>query len=162
MKILQEVNAVSWFGIGIRAICCSKSSKKISLDWENNYKVVLIRSLWWHRLYSDPGVRRCGLLWDVECSWHLHFRDPWEIFPPKTERVSRSGCVWEENFPSCLSRWFIIYSHRFRFNLLMFFFIGWRLRKRYFLVKDKDQPKDKQVLSWVSFIFRRTHTNTKQ
>uniref|UniRef100_A0A673HSQ8 PX domain-containing protein kinase-like protein n=1 Tax=Sinocyclocheilus rhinocerous TaxID=307959 RepID=A0A673HSQ8_9TELE len=27
--------------------------------------------------------------------------------------------------------------------------IGWRLRKRYFLVKDKDQPKDKQVLSWV-------------
>uniref|UniRef100_A0A672NKL5 PX domain-containing protein kinase-like protein n=1 Tax=Sinocyclocheilus grahami TaxID=75366 RepID=A0A672NKL5_SINGR len=26
--------------------------------------------------------------------------------------------------------------------------IGWRLRKRYFLVKDKDQPKDKQVLSW--------------
>uniref|UniRef100_A0A8C1RI08 PX domain containing serine/threonine kinase n=1 Tax=Cyprinus carpio TaxID=7962 RepID=A0A8C1RI08_CYPCA len=28
--------------------------------------------------------------------------------------------------------------------------IGWRLRKRYFLVKDKDQPKDKQVLSWVS------------
>ncbi|XP_067271708.1 PX domain-containing protein kinase-like protein isoform X2 [Pseudorasbora parva] len=27
--------------------------------------------------------------------------------------------------------------------------IGWRLRKRYFLVKDKDQPKEKQVLSWV-------------
>uniref|UniRef100_A0A8C1T9V8 PX domain containing serine/threonine kinase n=1 Tax=Cyprinus carpio TaxID=7962 RepID=A0A8C1T9V8_CYPCA len=27
--------------------------------------------------------------------------------------------------------------------------IGWRLRKRYFLVKDKDQPKDKQVLSWA-------------
>ncbi|XP_052445167.1 PX domain-containing protein kinase-like protein isoform X2 [Carassius gibelio] len=27
--------------------------------------------------------------------------------------------------------------------------IGWRLKKRYFLVKDKDQPKDKQVLSWV-------------
>lgn len=37
-------------------------------------------------------------------------------------------------------------------------FIGWRLRKRYFLVKDKDQPKEKQVLSWVSFIL--THTNT--
>ncbi|KTF83722.1 hypothetical protein cypCar_00026966 [Cyprinus carpio] len=28
-------------------------------------------------------------------------------------------------------------------------YTGWRLRKRYFLVKDKDQPKDKQVLSWV-------------
>ncbi|XP_051977820.1 PX domain-containing protein kinase-like protein isoform X3 [Xyrauchen texanus] len=27
--------------------------------------------------------------------------------------------------------------------------IGWRLRKRYFLVKDKEQPKEKQVLSWV-------------
>ncbi|XP_059425140.1 PX domain-containing protein kinase-like protein isoform X2 [Carassius carassius] len=27
--------------------------------------------------------------------------------------------------------------------------IGWRLKKRYFLVKDKDQPKDKQILSWV-------------
>ncbi|XP_059400046.1 PX domain-containing protein kinase-like protein isoform X5 [Carassius carassius] len=27
--------------------------------------------------------------------------------------------------------------------------IGWRLKKRYFLIKDKDQPKDKQVLSWV-------------
>ncbi|XP_039547234.1 PX domain-containing protein kinase-like protein isoform X2 [Pimephales promelas] len=27
--------------------------------------------------------------------------------------------------------------------------IGWRLRKRYFLVKDKDHPKEKQVLSWV-------------
>ncbi|KAA0711991.1 PX domain-containing protein kinase-like protein [Triplophysa tibetana] len=26
--------------------------------------------------------------------------------------------------------------------------IGWRIRKRYFLVKDKDQPKDKEVLSW--------------
>lgn len=39
-------------------------------------------------------------------------------------------------------------------------FIGWRLRKRYFLVKDKDQPKEKQVLSWVSFIL--THTNTDQ
>uniref|UniRef100_A0A8B9HTG4 PX domain containing serine/threonine kinase like n=1 Tax=Astyanax mexicanus TaxID=7994 RepID=A0A8B9HTG4_ASTMX len=27
--------------------------------------------------------------------------------------------------------------------------IGWRLRKRYFLVKNKEQPKDRQVLSWV-------------
>ncbi|XP_051979938.1 PX domain-containing protein kinase-like protein isoform X2 [Xyrauchen texanus] len=29
--------------------------------------------------------------------------------------------------------------------------IGWRLRKRYCLVKEKDQPKEKQVLSWVDF-----------
>ncbi|KAJ8259881.1 hypothetical protein GJAV_G00174510 [Gymnothorax javanicus] len=27
--------------------------------------------------------------------------------------------------------------------------IGWRLRKRYFLIKDKDQPKERQVLNWV-------------
>ncbi|XP_017560301.1 PX domain-containing protein kinase-like protein isoform X1 [Pygocentrus nattereri] len=27
--------------------------------------------------------------------------------------------------------------------------IGWRLRKRYFLVKNKEQPKERQVLSWV-------------
>ncbi|XP_007229647.3 PX domain-containing protein kinase-like protein isoform X1 [Astyanax mexicanus] len=27
--------------------------------------------------------------------------------------------------------------------------MGWRLRKRYFLVKNKEQPKDRQVLSWV-------------
>ncbi|TRY87284.1 hypothetical protein DNTS_022257, partial [Danionella cerebrum] len=28
-------------------------------------------------------------------------------------------------------------------------YTGWRLRKRYFLVKDKAQPKEKLVLSWV-------------
>ncbi|XP_023655405.1 PX domain-containing protein kinase-like protein isoform X1 [Paramormyrops kingsleyae] len=27
--------------------------------------------------------------------------------------------------------------------------IGWRIRKRYFLVKNKEQPKERQVLSWV-------------
>ncbi|KAG7478152.1 hypothetical protein MATL_G00077230 [Megalops atlanticus] len=27
--------------------------------------------------------------------------------------------------------------------------IGWRIRKRYFLIKNKDQPKERQVLSWV-------------
>lgn len=35
----------------------------------------------------------------------------------------------------------------------MNFFTGWRLRKRYFLVKNKEQPKERQVLSWVSSIF---------
>ncbi|TSM44112.1 PX domain-containing protein kinase-like protein [Bagarius yarrelli] len=29
--------------------------------------------------------------------------------------------------------------------------IGWRIRKRYFLVKNKEQPKERQVLSWVDF-----------
>ncbi|KAF7693186.1 PX domain-containing protein kinase-like protein isoform X1 [Silurus meridionalis] len=29
--------------------------------------------------------------------------------------------------------------------------MGWRLRKRYFLVKNKEQPKERQVLSWVDF-----------
>ncbi|XP_066526729.1 PX domain-containing protein kinase-like protein isoform X3 [Hoplias malabaricus] len=29
--------------------------------------------------------------------------------------------------------------------------IGWRLRKRYFLVKNKEQQKERQVLSWVDF-----------
>ncbi|XP_036386299.1 PX domain-containing protein kinase-like protein isoform X1 [Megalops cyprinoides] len=27
--------------------------------------------------------------------------------------------------------------------------IGWRIRKKYFLIKNKDQPKERQVLSWV-------------
>ncbi|XP_064422314.1 PX domain-containing protein kinase-like protein [Latimeria chalumnae] len=27
--------------------------------------------------------------------------------------------------------------------------IGWRIRKRYFLIKNKDQPKERQVLSWA-------------
>ncbi|XP_051776973.1 PX domain-containing protein kinase-like protein isoform X3 [Erpetoichthys calabaricus] len=27
--------------------------------------------------------------------------------------------------------------------------MGWRIRKRYFLIKSKDQPKDRQVLSWA-------------
>ncbi|XP_062842392.1 PX domain-containing protein kinase-like protein [Trichomycterus rosablanca] len=29
--------------------------------------------------------------------------------------------------------------------------IGWRVRKRHFLVKHKEQPKERQVLSWVDF-----------
>ena len=28
--------------------------------------------------------------------------------------------------------------------------LGWRIRKEYFLVKNKDQPKNKFILSWVS------------
>uniref|UniRef100_A0AAZ3QSJ4 PX domain containing serine/threonine kinase n=1 Tax=Oncorhynchus tshawytscha TaxID=74940 RepID=A0AAZ3QSJ4_ONCTS len=28
--------------------------------------------------------------------------------------------------------------------------IGWRIRKKYFLIKNKEQPKERQVLSWVS------------
>uniref|UniRef100_A0A8L0DNC3 PX domain-containing protein kinase-like protein n=1 Tax=Oncorhynchus mykiss TaxID=8022 RepID=A0A8L0DNC3_ONCMY len=27
--------------------------------------------------------------------------------------------------------------------------IGWRIRKKYFLIKNKEQPKERQVLSWV-------------
>lgn len=38
-------------------------------------------------------------------------------------------------------------------NKMMHFFLsGWRLRKRYFLVKNKEQPKERQVLSWVSSV----------
>ncbi|XP_063072255.1 PX domain-containing protein kinase-like protein isoform X2 [Engraulis encrasicolus] len=29
--------------------------------------------------------------------------------------------------------------------------IGWRIRKRYFLVRNKEQPKEQQILSWVGF-----------
>nr|XP_023997102.1 PX domain-containing protein kinase-like protein [Salvelinus alpinus] len=29
--------------------------------------------------------------------------------------------------------------------------IGWRIRKKYFLIKNKEQPKERQVLSWVDF-----------
>ncbi|XP_048462104.1 PX domain-containing protein kinase-like protein [Rhincodon typus] len=29
--------------------------------------------------------------------------------------------------------------------------IGWRLRKRHFLIKSKDRPKERQVLSWADF-----------
>ncbi|XP_041945958.1 PX domain-containing protein kinase-like protein isoform X1 [Alosa sapidissima] len=29
--------------------------------------------------------------------------------------------------------------------------IGWRIRKKYFLIKNKDQPKERQVLSWIGF-----------
>ncbi|XP_031424356.1 PX domain-containing protein kinase-like protein isoform X3 [Clupea harengus] len=29
--------------------------------------------------------------------------------------------------------------------------IGWRIQKRYFLIKNKDQPKERQVLSWIGF-----------
>ncbi|KAL2091667.1 hypothetical protein ACEWY4_013930 [Coilia grayii] len=29
--------------------------------------------------------------------------------------------------------------------------IGWRIRKRYFLIKNKEQSKERQVLSWVGF-----------
>uniref|UniRef100_A0A8C9T1A4 PX domain containing serine/threonine kinase n=1 Tax=Scleropages formosus TaxID=113540 RepID=A0A8C9T1A4_SCLFO len=31
--------------------------------------------------------------------------------------------------------------------------MGWRIHKRYFLVKNKEQPKERQVLSWVCIIF---------
>uniref|UniRef100_A0A4W5K6V0 Uncharacterized protein n=1 Tax=Hucho hucho TaxID=62062 RepID=A0A4W5K6V0_9TELE len=34
--------------------------------------------------------------------------------------------------------------------------IGWRIRKKYFLIKSKDQPKERQVLSWVSLLLRST------
>ena len=35
---------------------------------------------------------------------------------------------------------------------ILFYFSGWRLRKRYFLIKDKTQPKEKFLLSWVSLV----------
>lgn len=30
------------------------------------------------------------------------------------------------------------------------FLSGWRIRKKYFLVKNKEQPKERYLLSWVS------------
>uniref|UniRef100_A0A3Q3KRR2 Uncharacterized protein n=1 Tax=Monopterus albus TaxID=43700 RepID=A0A3Q3KRR2_MONAL len=32
--------------------------------------------------------------------------------------------------------------------------IGWRIRKKYFLIKNKEQPKERYLLSWVSTIQR--------
>lgn len=28
--------------------------------------------------------------------------------------------------------------------------LGWRIRKKYFLVRNKEQPKERYLLSWVS------------
>lgn len=33
------------------------------------------------------------------------------------------------------------------------FMAGWRIRKKYFLMKIKNQPKERLVLSWVSWFF---------
>ena len=48
----------------------------------------------------------------------------------------------------------VLYYNRHEYISAMAFysFAGWRIRKKYFAVKDTTNPKQKYLLSWVSVI----------
>lgn len=43
----------------------------------------------------------------------------------------------------------------------LFVFLGWRIRKKYFLIKNKEQPKERYLLSWVSSNTKVTHVTNR-